>query len=74
MVIEKAWAKLFGSYERTDGGMTERTVMSLCGAPYETILHGGAQNWDEIWQKLREYDDKNYMIGACIFKEGHGDT
>jgi calpain-15 len=73
MVLEKAWAKLFKSYERTNGGMTERTVMSLTGAPYE-IMYDGRGSWVGIWEKMKAYDEKDYMMGACIFARGMSDS
>ena len=73
MVLEKAWAKLFKSYERTNGGMTERSVMSLTGAPY-AIMYSGRSSWNGVWEKMKEYDQKDYMMGACIFAHGKSDS
>jgi len=33
MILEKAWAKLKGTYEHADGGFIENGVRGLIGAP-----------------------------------------
>lgn len=48
MVLEKAWAKLHGSYERVEAGFAENVFHDLTGAPAEVI-----ENDDEtLWAKL----------------------
>lgn len=37
MLIEKAYAKVFGSYESIESGLTGMAMMSITGAPYEYI-------------------------------------
>jgi|TARA_B110000305_G_C19431785_1_gene636589 hypothetical protein len=40
ILLEKAWAKLHGSYERIIGGMAHYTFRDLTGAPaYEYSLN-----------------------------------
>lgn len=33
VIIEKAWAKIHGSYERIEGGQSHMTMRDLTGAP-----------------------------------------
>lgn len=33
LLLEKAWAKIFGSYQRIEGGTTGEALPSLTGAP-----------------------------------------
>ena len=37
MILEKAWAKLFGSYERIEAGLTREALKSLTAAPTEVV-------------------------------------
>ena len=39
MLLEKAWAKLHGSYFRADGGFTSHAAQHLLGHPTFSIEH-----------------------------------
>lgn len=52
MILEKAWAKIHGSYERIVSGMSKEVMRDLTGAPsyeYETNEQG-------LFEKLEIYD------------------
>jgi calpain-15 len=51
MVLEKAYAKMYGSYARIDGGNPAMALRDLTGAPYENKDDGTA---DELWQYMWE--------------------
>ena len=38
MIIEKAWAKIHGSYCQIDGGLTKEALHDLTGAPTKTFF------------------------------------
>jgi hypothetical protein len=62
MLIEKAWAKTFGNYEITEGGMPADVLNVLTGAPC-IDLETEDTNFISLIQK---YNDNNYVItGAC---------
>ena len=51
IMLEKAWAKIHGSYERIVGGDPCNTIRDLCGAPgtsYEVTKTEG------LWEKIVE--------------------
>lgn len=60
IVLEKAWAKLHGSYERIEAGHAHEVMRDLTGAP----------SWDldvdeeGLFEKLLEYDKRDYMMAA----------
>ena len=71
MLLEKAWAKVFGSYQRIESGTAGAALPALTGAPseflfHEEILSGGSSKKDDIWRKIRDADQKNYIIGTAI--------
>jgi hypothetical protein len=63
-MIEKAYAKAYGSYQRIDGGVTYEALRDLTGAPYEIFSKEALSNIDLIWSKLREADHKDYIVCA----------
>ena len=40
MLLEKCWAKIFGSYKNIEAGSSKEGFLALTGAPCETISHG----------------------------------
>ena len=50
LILEKAWAKIFGSYERIEAGLTREALKSLTGAPTAVVWTDCPENelWDEV--------------------------
>lgn len=63
LILEKAWAKIHGSYERIEAGQAHLTMRDLTGAPsYEYIIESTPTMFDIIL----ESDAKRYAItGGC---------
>ena len=59
MLLEKAWAKIFGSYQRIEAGTTGEALPALCGAPSEYIYHSEIKEKEHIWNKIRKSDQRN---------------
>lgn len=60
ILLEKAWAKLHGSYERIEAGFAEHVFHDLTGAPtdvYET------EN-EDIFAKMKEAENKEWIMAA----------
>lgn len=45
MVLEKALAKMYRSYDAMNGGFTQNALTDLTGAPTEVIEEGSAEDW-----------------------------
>jgi hypothetical protein len=59
-ILEKAWAKLHGSYERIEAGYAHEVMRDLTGAPsYDLEI-----DEEGLFEKLLHYDSKNYIMAA----------
>ena len=56
LLLEKAWAKMFGSYQRIEAGTTGEALPALTGAPSDFIYHAEFENKETIWKKIRDAD------------------
>jgi hypothetical protein len=62
LILEKAWAKLHGSYERIIGGQSHQTFRDLLGAPgfeFETSK-------EDAWDVISSGDKKGYILAAGV--------
>ena len=50
MILEKAWAKAHGSYQRIEGGKTTDALNALTGQYTEHILHSEVANKSVLWK------------------------
>lgn len=59
IILEKAWAKLHGSYERIEAGFAHEVMTDLTGAPsFDVDVE------PSLFEKLLVYDKKNYIMAA----------
>jgi calpain-15 len=65
LILEKAYAKVFRSYERIEGGLAEEALRDLTGAPYESLDSVS----EEFWAKVIESEEKGYLMVASAGKE-----
>lgn len=69
LLLEKAYAKLCGSYAALKSGWAYEAMIDLTGAPYCSIRFEDEKTIDMIedgtlWHKIREYDDMGYIQSA----------
>ena len=67
-IIEKAWAKVKGSYGNADGGFIENGIRSLTGAPvfqYYTKNMGTLTSINEAFQIMTMGEKLHYIMGAA---------
>jgi len=63
LLLEKAWAKLFGNYSSIETGVSDEAFEFLLGVPSFLYLTKH-QSLDRIWNKIYAADKKNYIISA----------
>lgn len=69
LLIEKAYAKLYGSYSAIEGGLVEKALESLTnGAPLRLDFRDKEveqqYNTGELWSKMVFWKEKNYLMGC----------
>ena len=63
-VLEKAYAKAFGSYEAIEGGKPYQAFFTLTGFPSDCLLHKGVDE-DSLWERIRDAAIRNLpMVGS----------
>ena len=60
LLLEKAWAKLYGNYERIEAGLTRDVLGDLTGAPTKIVWNDDPTLWDEMLNAFK----KNYLLTA----------
>ena len=65
IILEKAWAKIYGSYERIERPTSSDALTSLTGAPCENFTSDNKDLWDKLLEGMR----KEYIMCASA-----GDT
>ena len=63
-LLEKGWAKLHGTYARTEAGLPCFASSHLTGAPAETVMHHLVDDPDEFWEYLQMSDKRNFTMIA----------
>ena len=62
-LLEKAWAKKYGSYYDIQSGFTDEALTDLTGAPCQTI----SRKSPRLWDKIVDADQKEYRLtGGCV--------
>ena len=64
LLLEKAYAKMFGGYDIIEGGLPQFALRDLTGAPYDCLESSDA---DQIWNYIDESNRKNYLL-TCYTK------
>ena len=67
MLLEKAYAKIYGNYEKITNGMSGKAIHDLTGAPYEN-MDIIPQNANRIYNYLLKAYKSNYAI-TCASQE-----
>lgn len=66
VVLEKAWAKLHGSYERIEAGDSVNTIRDLIGAPGDSYNMRQADEFEGLWEKIQKADQRDWIISCSI--------
>jgi calpain-15 len=66
MLLEKAYAKLYGSYSSIEAGLAGNALRDLTGAPSEYFIRDEESKLeaDKCWQFIFKYISKDYILAA----------
>jgi calpain-15 len=65
--LEKAWAKIYGSYQRIEAGLTGEALPFLTGAPSGTYMHDRFYwNPDKLWELIENADKKGFVMTTSV--------
>lgn len=62
ILLEKAWAKIYGGYLNIAAGLTREALRDLTGASCVTLFTNGDK--EELWAKIFDADHKKYIMTA----------
>lgn len=69
MILEKAWAKLHGSYVLTRQGYPSMVFTHLTGSPTHKIDHSSyTPDEDHIWKTLKYLNSKKCALVGCAYE------
>lgn len=67
LLLEKAWAKLHGSYQQIEAGIPMHALMDLCGGLGKVVLFRREQEAiqsGKLWEQLKFWDSQRYLMVA----------
>jgi len=64
LVLEKTWAKIFGSYKRVDGGTMSEVYKAITQAPIEVFSHTPSADKAELWAAMMEATASRFPMGS----------
>lgn len=68
ILLEKAWAKKFGSYFAIDAGYNSDVLTDLTGAPCRLM----SIESEDLWEEMKQADELSYIMAASTGEEAGG--
>jgi len=64
--LEKAYAKIYGSYEKIEAGIAGHALRDLTGAPYEYFIRDDESpaSANKCWDFIYKFFQKKYLLAA----------
>ena len=66
LILEKAWAKVYGSYQRIEAGLSGEAFNALTGCPYKFYRHSDLKEQDKLFNTILESDKLKYPMCAAV--------
>ena len=60
-LLEKAWAKLHGTYARAEAGFSSFALSHLSGVPCKEFNHDKITDLDKWWESFKSQERRNYI-------------
>ena len=66
LILEKAWAKIFGSYQRIEAGLSGEALNTLTGSPHTFYMHEEFKDrQDFVLSEILEAASLNFPMCAA---------
>jgi calpain-15 len=66
LLLEKAWAKVYGNYQRIEGGTCDEALHPLTGCPTKNFIHSDFKDKDKLWSILLLSDQSNFPMCTAV--------
>lgn len=66
LILEKAWAKVFGSYQRIEAGTAGEAFQPLTGCPSTALIHDDCKNKNWLWNKIKHADESTFPMATAV--------
>lgn len=66
MILEKVWAKVYGSYLRIEAGGAGEAMYSMSGCPHRVFVHANVKKIDKFWDRIYQGDLKKYPMVSAV--------
>ena len=71
LILEKAWAKVFGSYQRIEAGTAGEAMYPMSGRPHRFYVHDNLNNKDKLWDNILAAEQKNYPMCTAVASQAN---
>ena len=73
LILEKVWAKIFGSYQRIEAGLAGEALNTLTGSPHTFYSHDDLKKPGDFFQEILRSANCNFpMCAAAASKANLG--
>mmetsp|Transcript_40684 Transcript_40684/g.53368 ORF Transcript_40684/g.53368 Transcript_40684/m.53368 type:complete len:345 (-) Transcript_40684:115-1149(-) len=66
LILEKAWAKMFGSYQRIEAGTAGEAMYPMSGRPHRFFIHANLRNREKLWDRILWAENRNYPMCTAV--------
>ena len=73
LIVEKCWAKIFGSYQRIEAGTAGEAMYPLTGSPHKFFIHEDYERKDYIWQRIYQADKMGFPMATAVASQADED-
>ena len=72
-LLEKAWAKVHGSYQRIEAGLAGEAFNSLTGCPHRFHRHADIRKQDRLFDTILQADGLKFPMCAAATSRANED-
>ena len=66
LILEKCWAKIFGSYQRIEAGTAGEAMYPLTGSPHKFFIHADYEKKDYLWGRIHMADRMKMPMATAV--------